>query len=223
MSSYIPNTDADKIFWLRNFNTWVGDHGTSHGLSADDVAALNNQTGGSVTAYTDCVAAQDASKAATANKNTVLGGAIATARDLAQRLQHDPTMTDKDRADAGLTVPDKKPTKSGDDDILAVTPPMVSLDFSVRQQVTIHWGPNPQDERNNGKPQGVIGCEIQYHRGGLPATEEEWQPLDTDTDSPYVHTVHESEPTTYAYRARYLGKKLKHGPHGDPVVCTVSV
>jgi len=24
-------------------------------------------------------------------------------------------------------------------------------------------------------------------------------------------------------RARYIGKNLKHGPHGDPVVCTVSV
>lgn len=34
-------------------------------------------------------------------------------------------------------------------------------------------------------------------------------PLDTDTDSPLIHTIHESEPTTYAYRARYLGKKLR--------------
>ena len=104
-----------------------------------------------------------------------------------------------------------------------MTPPMVHLDFSIRQQITVHWGPNPQDERHNGRPAGVIGCEIQVHQGGLPASESDWTVLDTDTDSPLVHTVHEDEPTTFAYRARYIGKDLKHGPFGNPAVCTVSV
>jgi len=223
MAGYIPTSDAEKIAWLANFNTWAAAHGTTHGLSPAEVAELNTETTDAETAYTEHVAAQDAARGATANKNTVMGQAIAVARDLAQRIQHDPNTTDQDRADAGLTVPDHTPTKSDEDEILTVTPPMLHLDFSIRQQVTIHWGPNPQDERNNGKPHGVVGCEIQYHRGGLPADEADWKPLDTDTDSPYVHTLSESEPTTYAYRARYLGKKLKHGPHGDPVVCTVSV
>ena len=127
------------------------------------------------------------------------------------------------RAEAGLTIRDTARTKSSDDDILTITPPMVHLDFSVGQQITIHWGPNPQDERRNGRPQGVVGCEIQVHRGGLPEHEAEWQILDTDTNSPYVDMVHEDTPTTYAYRARYLGKRQKHGAHGDPAVCTVSV
>jgi len=113
--------------------------------------------------------------------------------------------------------------KSGADDVLRMTPPMVHLDFSIRQQITVHWGPNPQDERHNGRPAGVIGCEIQVHQGGLPASESDWTVLDTDTDSPLVHTVHEDEPTTFAYRARYIGKDLKHGPFGSPAVCTVSM
>ncbi len=68
-----------------------------------------------------------------------------------------------------------------------------------------------------------MGCAIQYHRGGLPAQESEWAVLENDTDSPLVHTVHENQPTTFAYRARYIGKDLKHGPYGNPVECTVSV
>ena len=35
--------------------------------------------------------------------------------------------------------------------------------------------------------------------------------------------VNETTPVTFAYRARYVGKNLKYGPYGDPVVCTVSV
>jgi len=35
--------------------------------------------------------------------------------------------------------------------------------------------------------------------------------------------THDTIPTTYAYRARYVGKKLKSGPFGAPATCTVSV
>jgi len=223
MPGYIPSSDAEKLIWLANFNTWTGAKGVTHGLSPADVAQLDTETGNSNIAYADYTTARDAAQGATANKNAVLGQAIALARDLAQRIQHDPNTTDQDRADAGLTVPDHTPTPHDADAVLAITPPIVHLDFSIRQQVTIHWGPNPQDERNNGKPAGVMGAEIQYHKGGVPAEEDDWRPLDTDTDSPYVHTITESTPTTYAYRARYIDKKLKHGAHGDPAVCTVTV
>ena len=121
------------------------------------------------------------------------------------------------------------------DDIRTMDPPSIRLDFSKRLQVIIHWGPNPHDERRNGRPQGTIGCEIQFHRGGIPAKlnspdlpislehEVGWVTLDIDTESPFIHTVHEDEPTTYAYRACYISKDLKRGPFGNPTVCTVSV
>ena len=60
-------------------------------------------------------------------------------------------------------------------------------------------------------------------RGGIPTTEATWMPLEIDTESPIIHAVPETVATTYAYRARYVGKNLKFGPFGDPVVCTVSV
>ena len=223
MPSYIPDIEAEKIQWLNNFKNWVQANGTTHGLTALEVSELTTKTSEADTAVAGNIAAQDAAKAATATKNNALGAAVALARDFAQRIQVNPNTTDEDRGNAGLTIRDKEPTAPTGDEIMAITPPLLHLDFSIRQQVTIHWGPNPQDERRNGKPQGVVGCEIQYHRGGLPAAESEWQLLDTDTNSPYVHSLHEDTPTTYAYRARYLGKKLKHGPHGDPAVCTVSV
>jgi len=223
MGSYIPTNEAERILWLGNFNTWVQANGTSHGLTAAELTELGALVSDADNAVNDNVAKQAVAKASTASKNNALGAATALSRDFAQRIQHDPNTTDGDRAEAGLTIPDHEPTKSDDEDILSVTPPAIELDFSQRQQITIHWGPNPQDERHNGKPEGVMGCEIQYHRGGLPATESEWTVLETDTESPLTHIVQENEPTTYAYRARYVSKHLKLGPHGNPAVCTISV
>ena len=60
-------------------------------------------------------------------------------------------------------------------------------------------------------------------RGGIPADGSGWTTLELDTESPLVHAIHDTIPTTYAYRARYVGKKLKYGPYGDPATCTVSV
>jgi len=132
-------------------------------------------------------------------------------------------MTDAERAAAGITVPDATRTAASPDAIRTMDPPSLRLDFSKRLQVIIHCGPNPHDERHNGRPHGTIGCEIQFHRGGIPEHEADWVTLDIDTESPFIHIIHEDEPTTYAYRACYIGKDLKRGPFSNPATCTVSV
>lgn len=221
--SYIPKREADKVLWLANFTTWVSAHGTSRGLSPQEVAELVTATADADSAVADNETAQAAAKGTTALKNDKLGAAIAMSRDFGQRLQLDPNMTDQDRADAGLTQRDHQSTAHDPDHIYTVTPPDVEPDWSIRQQVTLHWGPNPQDERHNGRPEGVIACEIQYHIGGIPENEEDWKTLDTDTDSPFIHHLETSQPVTIAYRARYIGKAVKFGPFSAPVTCTVTV
>jgi len=144
-------------------------------------------------------------------------------REDVRRLQADPTMTDGDRAAAGITVPDAGPTPTSAATVHELTPPDCVLDFSKREQVTIHFGLDPHNERQNARPAGTLGAQIQYHRGGLPTLEADWATLDIDTQSPYIHIIHEDTPTTYAYRACWVDKKLNHGPYGDPAVCTVSV
>ena len=84
----------------------------------------------------------------------------------------------------------RKSTHSG-----AMRPDCV-LDFSKREQVTILFGLNPHDERRNARPAGTLGAQIQYHRGGIPEHETDWVNLDIDTESPYIHIIHEDTPTT---------------------------
>ena len=223
MSHYIPSTDIEKIAWLVRFTAWMVTNGVNHGFSQNDINDLTTVTNTATNTYTAHETAQDAAIGATAAKNNTLSTAIALARDDAQRLQVYPTTTDSDRGNAGITIPDTTPTATLEDKILAIPAPLLLLDFSVRRHVTIHWGPNPSNERQNGRPHGTLGCRIEYAKGGIPPLESGWTLLETDPDSPCIHTVHEEVATTYAYRACYIGKKLNSGAYGDPAVCTVSI
>ena len=223
MADYIPRDDAGKILWLENFRTWLTAYGGTHGFAPAEISAFVTAVGNASFAVTNNQTSQAIARSTTAAKNTAIAAAIALARDDAQRIQTYPTTTDAERAAAGITVPDTTGTAAAADAVMSVPSPLILLDFSVRRQVTVHWGPNPSNERENGRPGGTIGCQVQAARGGIPVDEALWTPLEIDTESPIIHAIVETAPTTFAYRARYVGKNLKFGPFGDPVVCTVSV
>ena len=222
MSDYIPKGDAEKLAWLKHFSVWLNAHGTSYGLTPQQVSAYIALVANADTKFNAHLDAKDAAHAAASAKNQGLGDAETDARELAQFLQHNPNMTDEARLGAGLTAPDSQPTPTPEGAIYEIAPPLILLDFSIRRQVTIHWGADPANERLNKRPAGTIGCEIQYALGGLPAEESAWAVLELDSESPAVHHLNNSAPTTVAYRARYVGKTLKYGGFSDPAVCTVS-
>ena len=223
MPDYIPREEAERIAWLKRFAAWMNAHGTTHGFSPAEVAAIVAEVADASTAMEDNAMAQAAARAATATKNGTLTLATNRVRQSAQRLQSDPNTTDADRAEAGITVRDKIRTPSSPDRVRELDTPNVLLDFSKPNQVTIHWGPNPLNEHENARPAGMLGVQIQYCRGGIPEHEADWHVLDIDTESPFIHVVHEDTPTTYAYRACWVDKKGRKGPYGAPAVCTVSV
>ena len=223
MSDYIPRNDTDRVAWMLRFATWLEAHGASHGISAIQISEFRTKADNSQTALDTHLTQQAAARGATANKNDVLGDAVSDARELAQFLQHDPAMTDQEREDAGLTTPDPTKTATSPETVAELDPPLLKLKFDIRHQVTVHFGVNPGNEHQNAKPHGVLGVEIQCAKGGIPTDESAWVSLGLDTDSPMLHHVTDTEPTTYAYRARYVDKKLNYGNFGDPAVCTVSV
>ena len=255
MPDYIPSKETDKLVWLFAFGNWLtedgGVHALAHGITVDQAVDYYLAVVQTSQAIMDATEKQALARAATAHKHAAIGQAVATARDYAQKLQHDPTMTDADRAAAGITVPDATQTAASADAVAALEPPLLLLDFHLRHQVTIHWGPNPGNEHQNAKPHGVMGCEIQYARGALPQEESGWTSLGLDTDSPLLHHIESGTSGTgngvphpietggkqgqtrtrasfgsvpvFLYRARYVDKKLRYGNFGDPVECTVNV
>ena len=223
MADYIPTTEAERIAWLKRFNTWMQANGASYGFTPQELADLNTLYNEAQTAYDCCTNLEIAYHAGVQRKKHTLADALTEARDNVRRLQAAPNMTDEVRAEAEITIPDSAPTTDSPQAVEEITPPETVLDWSKRQRVTIHFGLNPHDENHNGKPEGMIGAQIQFHRGGLPEHEADWQILDIDSASPYVHVIHEDAPISYAYRACWVDKKLNKGPYGDPAVCTVSV
>ena len=223
MPDYIPRGEASRILWLSNLAAWLNAHGATHGFTPAEISAFNTAATAAKTALSDNVALKAAARAGTTTKKAAIAAALEMARDNVRRIQSAPNTTDGDRGAAGITIPDTNPTPTPADAILTIEPPLLVLDFSVRHQVSVHWGPNPANEQQNGRPAGTTGCQIQTARGGIPEAEAGWTHLELVTRSPFIHTVHEDAPTTYAYRARYVGKKLKNGPFSAPATCTVSV
>ena len=223
MRDYIPTNDAERVNWLMELALWLEANGLAHGFTQQQIDDFHLKAAEAQTVLSDHLLAQTAARSATVNKNVVIGDTVALARDYAQKLQHDLSMTDVERAAAGITVPDTTHTATALDAITALLPPQLLLDFSIRHQVTIHWGPNPGNEHQNPKPHGVMGCEIQYAKGAVPQEETGWISLGLDTDSPMQHHVTETAPAIYIYRARYVDKKLNYGNFSDHAQCTVSV
>ena len=223
MADYIPSGEAARIGWLVRFAGWFDLHGTDYGFTHSEVSTLVHQVDHTESAVRDSGDLGLVYRASVLAKREGIAAAITRSRDFVRRLQAQPGMTDAVRAEAGITVPDPTKTAVSPQAIEEITPPDVVLDFSKRLRVTVHFGLNPHNENQNAKPEGVHAAQIQYHRGGLPEHEADWQILDIDSASPYTHIVHEDEPATYAYRACWVDKKLNHGPYGDPAVCTVSV
>ena len=223
MADFVPKDELGRLNWLKHFAGWMSAHGTDYGFSAAVIADLNADVGAADTAYEDCEIAKAAAKASVQTKKKRLRDALRRARGLVRLLQANPAMTDAARANAEITVPDRIPTPMDPEAIYQIDPPLCALDHSMPGQITIHYGPNPQNERKNGRPEGTIGALIQYHRGGVPEQEKDWQMLELDTDSPYTHTIHENASINYAYRVCWVDKKGKRGPYSRPVTCSVSV
>jgi len=222
-ADYIPSDDKGRLGWLANLDAYLVAHGLARGFSAGEIAAFTAQNGIFSGDFVASETAKAAARAAVQTKNTSLRATIKLARSYVMRLQAFPATTDADRAAARVTVPDRTPTQPDPDYMNAIPPPLLLLLFGQRGQVTGRWGPNPGDENHNGRPERVIGCEIQVARGGIPTDPSVWTALQISPQSPFVFVMPDTVPTTYAFRARYVGKNLKFGVFCDPVVCTISV
>jgi len=220
---YIPSSEAEILEWLTRFKTWLLANGTSHGLSQQEVDDIVAAIDTAIAACAECDIREAAYHAGIQDKRHDLADALSAVRAVVKRLQADPTMTDGARADAGMTVPDSQPTPSSQQAVLELNVPQFILDWSKPHQITIRWGTNPGDERNNAKPPNILGVQIQYCRGGIPEQESAWLTLDIDTRSPYIFTVHDDTPTTYAIRMCWMDKKGNKGPYCLPSECTVTV
>ena len=183
--------------WLLNFLTQLGANLAQVGLVAADVAPLDTAYNNFDAAYQACEVARLASRASTSTKIIRRAESDAILRPLIRRINNHPGMDDGLRSLLGLSP----------EHALDVPLPISELEPSVYLrasggQVFVHWGPDPRNERENGKPLGVKGANIYRKKVG----ESDFAMISFATRSPYVDTV-TGEAQDYTYVVRYRGTK----------------
>lgn len=214
---YIPFRDAEFDGWLARFAAYIEAHYAELGLSATDKDSLVAANSSWRTDFRAHIAAKNAARGAKSTKDQTRDTAESLARNLAQRSTVFPGITNAHRASMGITVPDTNPTPTSPDYIETLEPPMLSLDWSQRGQVAVHFGVNPGNEKWNAKPENVAGATIWVRQdGGV------WQFVASDSNSPYIHRWTIAEPVRVEYKAQWFDKKMRTGSFGQTAKCSVS-
>jgi len=215
----MPRPDDGFSELASAFVDFANAHGTSVGLSAGEVTALNNAfTSNWSPKYAAHQAAQAAALGARATKDGARAALAALIRAAAGRMQVHPAMTDAWRAKAHLRIYDKTRTRAP----LPTTRPLVVVDTSLRLQHTISW----RDETtptSRAKPRGVKGAEIWYFIGPTPPSNPaqcRFAALDSATPHLLEHNPADVGKLCH-YLLRWVNSRGEAGPWSETVSATI--
>jgi hypothetical protein len=135
-----------------NFISVLNANLATFGLVAADLTPLTNARNDFQTKLGNFQTAETAFRAASEAKKTSRNAAEPLFRQMAQRINRHPAMTNALRAQLRLTVPKPRQRRGVGPEI-----PGVRLEVDAGR-VVIHFGTNPDDERRNGKPAWAIGA-----------------------------------------------------------------
>lgn len=208
---YVVRKDVEFKTWLERFVTGLSSYHAELGLTEEDLLPIAGESGAfgaSLTAYEQ---QKNLLSAASREKQSRRVSAEDTLRPLVRRISSHPGMTDEIRGALGLPVHSRTRTRH------AVGPDVpgifVETDLGA---VTIHFGTAPKNERINGKPVWVKGCNIYRKRAG----ETEFQMLAFESASPYVDHI-SGDGADYTYVVRYRGTRA-HDIGAQSVEMTVA-
>jgi hypothetical protein len=179
-----------------NFISVLNANLATFGLVAADLTPLTNARNDFQTKLGNFQTAETAFRAASEAKKTSRNTAEPLFRQMAQRINRHPAMTNALRAQLRLTVPKPRQRRGVGPEI-----PGVRLEVDAGR-VVIHFGTNPDDETRNGKPAWAIGANI-YIKA---EDEADYRLLAFDTASPYVWE-YRGAPKRFSFRVAYRGTR----------------
>lgn len=214
---FVPGSDANLDLWMQNFVERLSAQGALFGFSVAEISALEDARIEFNGAFIQSRTASNSAKAATAAKRDRRKAALLLVRPYARRLHAHPSMTDETRGTFGLSLRDA-PISGTRDNPTPDAVPLLALNFGVRGQITVHFGPNPNNENRNPLADGAIGAVIQAIalNPAAPVSNLEgltdWVWLDNATASPYVHRLEPTSSRLMAYRVAYVYRRGRRGP-----------
>ncbi len=219
MSDYIPKSDADMNVWQGNLVAIVEPNITNWAISADDFTVVKTKQTVWTTAYAKASNKQNRTAADVLAKDEAGDDYKKAIRSfVAQWLANNNKVTDSDRTRMGLTV--KTGTRTATP--VPSTSPVGSVDFSVRQQHTIHYY-DEASAHSNAKPQGVHACEIFMKVDGeSPKDASELNYVGTCTAAPYTVKFDGTKSGKIAYYwLRWVNTRGECGPWSTTISAMV--
>ena len=218
MADYLPISDTNFTAWMQNFITYVTANLAALGLTAADLAPIQNAETVWETAYAANVTAQAQAQSTRQAKDDARTDQETLIRPLVAQLQASPTVTDAQRQALQLTVRSSARTA-------APTPtsrPVATVDTSHRLQHTISFV-DELTPTSRAKPDGVAGCEIWVKIGQPPSDPSELTYLATDSRTPYdAEFDGEDAGKTAYYMLRWVNSRNERGPWSQTVSATIT-
>jgi hypothetical protein len=222
MPKYIPDRDGDFDVWFQNYQQYAVANAVALGLTPAQALEVQTAKINWSLGYSNLISARNSYQAAQEIKDEKREAGETVIRKITGIIQKRPETTDAQREGLGITVPDREPTPLDPGRILQEPPPIVLVDTSQRLQATVHFGPNPSDERKNPKPEFVHAVELWYCFGAAPTDAAAFVFLALDTASPYVQIFAGLQAVTVTYRLRWVDRLGRPGPFSEPVTVTIT-
>lgn len=215
---YIPSNDSELLEFADNLINKITGNEPFYGLRPVDSTDVTAIRGFFSDAYNENNTAQINARSTREAKDEKKNPLIAKLRELAQRVQNAPNITDAQRAELGLTVPQISTAPTGAPN----SRPVLEIDTSEPLRQTIKFYDNVMDSK--GKPEGVKGAEIWCKIGGeATMNEEDYRYLGTDTASPYL-AIHRPENVGKQahYISRWVNNRGEYGAWSNAETATIT-
>jgi hypothetical protein len=200
MADYVSHSDPELAAWLYNFITKIDTYSVDLGLAAPDILPVTTGYNAFNTSLTTYNAEKIVLATASSDRKTKRVDVVDDLRPLVRRIQNHPAMTDAMRSDLGLPIRGSGQMTAG-----AMPPDIPKIYLEAEPgTVWVHFGTEPANERINGKPVGVKGCNIWRKK----ASDLQYSLVAYQTASPYEDTI-AGEGSDYTYVAQYRGNNAK--------------
>jgi hypothetical protein len=197
MTDYIPKKFQDLKVWANSFVSILGVNAAQVGLAPADITPLETAAGDFDTALANWLQQETLAHGAMGLRNSTRDQLVALIRPVVRRIQEHPGMTEQLRNLLHIPLPSTGRTPSE----IGPEVPEVLLE-SVAGRVIVHFGDDPGNERNNGKPAWAKGCNIWRKKNG----EESYTLVNFANSSPY-HDYVSGPAADYTYVVQYRGTK----------------
>lgn len=216
---FIAKSDADFYNQAKHYNAYVKVNFAALGLTLDDATKLDAAFLKFENSYFAHLAAIAASEAASQTKTSDKSSLISIIREDTKVIQANPSVTNAQKAELGVTVPKETKTAAP----VPTTRPIADIDNKQRLQHIIHFF-DEGSVKSKAKPEGVRGCEIWCKIGGEPPLDEnETKYLATDTKTPYIaHFDGADGGKTAHYMLRWVNTRNEPGPWSETISVTIS-